>query len=99
MVLQSAPARFRIGPQSFLTFDYATLDTSRISARYGTSIAGAIGYSMLRDLHLMVDFSRGLVKLSPAIALTASDYGLDPATRPFSPDCERLQTLFWQVSG
>lgn len=65
VVLRSTPASFRIGPQRFLTFDYATLDTGRISERYGTSIAGAIGYSLLRDLNVMVDFRRGLVKLSP----------------------------------
>ena len=63
--LQSVPASFRIGPQRFLTLDYATFDTRPISARYGTSIAGAIGYSMLRELKVTVDFHRGLVKLSP----------------------------------
>jgi tetratricopeptide (TPR) repeat protein len=63
--IQSVPASFRIGPQRFLTFDYATFDTRQISQRYGTSIAGAIGYSMLRELNLTVDFQRGLVKLSP----------------------------------
>jgi hypothetical protein len=62
--VQSVPASFRIGPQRFLTFDYATFDTRQISARYGTFIAGAIGYSMLRELNLTVDLHRGLVKLS-----------------------------------
>ena len=62
--IRSTPVSFHIGPQSFLSFDYATLDTERISAHHGTAIAGAIGYSMLRDVSLMVDYRRGLVKLS-----------------------------------
>jgi tetratricopeptide (TPR) repeat protein len=62
--LRSTPVNFHIGPQSFLSFDYATLDTERISAHHGTAIAGAIGYSLLRDLNVMVDYRRGLVKLS-----------------------------------
>ncbi|MCU1340011.1 MAG: hypothetical protein JWO19_5592 [Bryobacterales bacterium] len=62
--MRSTPVSFHIGPQSFLSFDYATFDTGRISAQYGTAIAGAIGYSLLRDLNLVVDYRRGLVKLS-----------------------------------
>jgi hypothetical protein len=41
------------------------VDTRPISARYGTFIAGAIGYSMLMGLNVPVDFHRRLVKRSP----------------------------------
>jgi hypothetical protein len=47
-----------------LDFDYATLDTDEISARNGTELAGAIGYCVLRDFALTVDYRAGLVKLS-----------------------------------
>jgi len=64
VVRGSTPVSFRVGSQRFLTFDYGTLDTGRISARYRTSIAGVMGYALLREINLMVDFRRGLVKLS-----------------------------------
>jgi hypothetical protein len=50
--------------RNMLDFDCATLDTDEISARNGTEIAGAIGYSVLRDFALTVDYRAGLVKLS-----------------------------------
>jgi hypothetical protein len=44
-------------------FQYATLDTDKISSSNGTAIAGAIAYSLVRDLSLTVNYRAGLVKL------------------------------------
>ena len=38
-------------------------DNSEMSARYGTEIAGVLGYSFLRKLALTLDYRTGLVKV------------------------------------
>jgi hypothetical protein len=70
VTIPSAPVSIRLGSRHLLDFNYATLDTEAISARNGTEIAGAIGYSVLRDLALTVDYRAGLVKLSSTRALS-----------------------------
>jgi len=57
------PVSLRVGAQHILDFQSAAMDTAEISARNGTEIAGAIGYSVLRDLNLLVDYQHGFVKL------------------------------------
>jgi tetratricopeptide (TPR) repeat protein len=59
-----APVTLRVGVQDLWGFDYATMDTGGISASNGVAIAGAIGYSILHDLSLTVDYRDGLVKFS-----------------------------------
>jgi hypothetical protein len=59
-----APLAFRLGTQHLWGFEYATLDTMAISQSNGTAIAGAIGYSLLRNLSLTVNYRAGWVKLS-----------------------------------
>jgi hypothetical protein len=54
----------RLGSRHLWGFQYATLDTEEISLSTGTSIAGAIGYSLLRNLSLTIDYRAGLIKLS-----------------------------------
>jgi hypothetical protein len=59
----SAPVTVRLGNLHLMDFEYAILDTSEISSRNGTEIAGAIGFSLLRNLTLTVDYRNGMVKL------------------------------------
>jgi len=60
----SSPLGIRLGDLHLVDFESAVFDTAGISARNGTEIAGAIGYSLLRDLTLTVDYRAGLVKLA-----------------------------------
>lgn len=62
VVLPSSPVALRLGDKHLWGFEYATLDTGELSASNGTAIAGAIGYSLLRDLSLTVNYRSGLVK-------------------------------------
>jgi hypothetical protein len=59
----AGPVTLRLGTRHLWGFEYATLDTSEISSSSGTAISGAIGYSLLRNLSLTVDYRGGLVKL------------------------------------
>ncbi len=63
IALPTMPVSLRVGTQHILDFETAAIDTAEISAHNGTEIAGAIGYSVLRDLNLMVDYQHGFVKL------------------------------------
>ena len=64
VIVPLAPLTLRLGTQHLWGFEYATLDTMAISQNNGTAIAGAIGYSLLRDLSLTVNYRAGWVKLS-----------------------------------
>jgi predicted aspartyl protease len=64
VIVPLAPLTLRLGTQHLWGFEYATLDTMAISQSNGTAIAGAIGYSLLRDLSLTVNYRAGWVKLS-----------------------------------
>lgn len=61
--IPSAPVSIQLGNHHFFDFQYATLDTDEISARNGTEITGSIGFSVLRDLALTVDYRDGWVRL------------------------------------
>jgi tetratricopeptide (TPR) repeat protein len=63
LAVPGTPVTLQLGDRHLWGFEYATLDTDAISASNGTAIAGAIGYSLLRDLSLTVDYHDGLVKL------------------------------------
>jgi tetratricopeptide (TPR) repeat protein len=64
VALPADPVTLRLGSRHLWGFEYATLDTEKISSSSGTSIAGAIGYSLLRNLSLTINYRAGLVKLS-----------------------------------
>jgi tetratricopeptide (TPR) repeat protein len=63
LAVPSTPVALRLGALHMWGFQYATLDTDKISSSNGTAIAGAIGYSLVRDLSLTVNYRAGLVKL------------------------------------
>ncbi len=63
VALQSTPVALRLGARHLWGFEYATLDTDEISSNNGAAIAGAIGYSLLREVSLTVNYRAGLVKL------------------------------------
>lgn len=63
VAVSAAPVSIQLGSRHLWGFTYATLDTAEIGSRNGTEIAGAIGYSLLRDLSLTVNCKTGLVKL------------------------------------
>jgi hypothetical protein len=63
LAVPSTPIALRLGTRHQWGFQYATLDTDKISSSNGIAIAGAIGYSLLRDLSLTVNYRAGLVKL------------------------------------
>ncbi|HEY7337630.1 MAG TPA: aspartyl protease family protein [Bryobacteraceae bacterium] len=52
----------RIGSRSLVETTPAKFDNSGLSARYGTEITGAIGYSLLRNLALSIDYRTGVVR-------------------------------------
>lgn len=62
VALPAVPVALQLGSQHLWGFEYATLDTDGISSNTGASIAGAIGYSLLRDMSLTVNYRSGLVK-------------------------------------
>ena len=53
----------RIGSQGLVETAPVSFDNSEMNARYGTEIAGALGYSLLRNVTLSVDYRNGLVKV------------------------------------
>jgi hypothetical protein len=61
VAVPAAPLNIRFGAQHLVDFDYATFDTAEISGRAGTEIAGVIGFSILRNVSLTVDYRDGLV--------------------------------------
>jgi hypothetical protein len=61
--LPSGPISIRVGDRHLMDFKYAAVDTAEISSRNGTEIAGAIGYSLLSDLTLTIDYRMGVVGL------------------------------------
>ncbi len=63
VTVPSTPVGIRLGQRSLMDFEYATFDPTGISAQNGVEIAGAIGYSLLRDLTLTVDYRAGVVQL------------------------------------
>jgi hypothetical protein len=63
VTVPSTPVGIRLGERSLMDFEYATFDPAGISAQNGVEIAGAIGYSLLRDLTLTVDYRAGLLQL------------------------------------
>jgi alkaline phosphatase len=63
LAVPSTPVALRLGTLHLWGFQYAMLDTGKISSSNGTAIAGAIGYSLVRDLSLTVNYRAGLVKL------------------------------------
>jgi tetratricopeptide (TPR) repeat protein len=63
VAVPSTPVSIRLGNRRLMGFEYATFDTSAISSRNGTEIAGAIGYSVLRNLTVTVNYRDGMVKL------------------------------------
>lgn len=62
VAVPAAPLNIRFGAQHLVDFDYATFDTTEISERAGTEIAGVIGFSILRNVSLTVDYRDGLVE-------------------------------------
>ena len=52
----------RIGGRSLVERTPAKFDNSELSARYGTEITGAVGYSLLRNLALSIDYRTGVVR-------------------------------------
>ena len=60
----SSPVNIRLGDKHLVDFEYATFDTSEISSRNGVEISGAIGYSLIRNFALTVDFRHGLVNFT-----------------------------------
>jgi hypothetical protein len=64
VALHSTPVSIQLGQRHLMDFEYATFDSTGISLRNGTEIAGAIGYSLLRDRTLTIDYRAGMVKLS-----------------------------------
>ena len=60
--VQSAPVTIQIGDQSIVETRYASFDNYDLSARYGTEIAGVLGYSFLRAFTLTFDYRAGLVR-------------------------------------
>jgi hypothetical protein len=62
VAVPSAPLNIRLGAQHLVDFDYATFDASQISSRAGIEISGVIGFSMLRDWSLTVDYRNGFVE-------------------------------------
>ena len=67
VLLPRGPVNIRLGNWRLTESDYATFDSSEISSRYGTEIAGAIGFSVLRDMSLTVDYRSGMVKLAKSV--------------------------------
>ena len=63
ITVPSTPVGIRLGQRSLIGFEYATFDPTYISAQNGVEIAGAIGYSLMRDLTLTVDYRAGVVQL------------------------------------
>jgi hypothetical protein len=61
--MPAAPVSIRVGGQQLLDFEYASLDTREISRHHGTRISGAIGYSLLRDFTLTINYRDGLVRM------------------------------------
>jgi tetratricopeptide (TPR) repeat protein len=59
-----APFDLLVGNQNFQSVAFAATDLNRLSNHYGTAIAGVIGYPLLRDTTLEINYRRGLVKLS-----------------------------------
>lgn len=64
LAVPSGPIVIRLAGQRLMDFEYAAFDAAGISSQNGTEIAGAIGYSLLRDLVTTVDYRNGLVQLS-----------------------------------
>lgn len=62
--LPANPVTFRLGDRHLMDFDSATFDATGISSRSGTEVAGAIGFSLLRDMVLTVDYRAGMVKFT-----------------------------------
>jgi hypothetical protein len=63
VTVPSTPVDIRLGQRSLMDFEYATFDPTDISEQNGVEIVGAIGYSLLRDLTLTVDYRAGVVQL------------------------------------
>jgi tetratricopeptide (TPR) repeat protein len=63
VILPARSVALRLGDKHLWGFPYATLDTDVISSTTGAAIAGAIGYSLLRDFSLTIDYRTGLVRL------------------------------------
>ena len=55
------PVRLTLGARHALEFDYAMFDTRDLSVRSGVDISGAIGFSMLRNFSLTVNYRNGTV--------------------------------------
>jgi hypothetical protein len=64
VALHSAPVSIQLGSRHLMDFEYATFDSTGVSLRNGTEIVGAIGYSLLRDRILTIDYRAGTVRLS-----------------------------------
>jgi hypothetical protein len=65
-VLPSRPVSIRLGNESLLDFHYAALDTTAISEHNGIEIGGALGFSVLRELAMTIDYSSGRIAVSRA---------------------------------
>jgi len=69
----SDPIRFQVGPVRLIESHPVALDLTQMSSQEGVEISGIIGYSVLRDMILTIDYRDGLVEFSrPGAAHFAS---------------------------
>jgi tetratricopeptide (TPR) repeat protein len=64
ITLPTAPLRLRLDDRDVTEFEYAALDTREVSEHHHAEIAGSLGYSLLRDYTITVDYRNGLVGLT-----------------------------------